>query len=392
MTEKQKPYKKNIPLKAPLDKPLNATVIPERQATDQQKPFYNTPNTGASILMSNAINSGDEIKTLPARKKRINSNNDYKLYADGDAIFLSKTQGSEILTAKIPNFSLFGSPRARMGFVFDYIVTKINEIAITNRKFNGNNIINFPVQELVDTGIYTTRKSAMQGIQAVCKALSGATISIEKKKKGQKSVKAFSYEPLFYKLSAEDKSNVHLVLNPNFPWDIYYKYYSILPLYNFKLSKKARALLQYILSYARLQVHSWVDRKYFTLSFRNIQSEMGLPHESDVKQPARDIMHVILAAIDEISEQHNKSMHNSDLLLTPMPEVLPTRVKAFLDYGYLKVEMSGEWLDFFKQIHIRRGKKIEQSKKRADRAKEKALTQKMLNDLKDDHKDDHKDD
>lgn len=376
------------PLKAPLSKPLNLTIKPDKQATGA-KTFYHTPNTGASLLLSNVINSGDEIRTLPARKNRINSKNNYKLYTDGDAIYVSKEQGSEILTAKIPNFSLFGSPRARMGIVFDYIVLKINEIAITNRKYNGYNIIDFPIQELVDSGIYTTRKSAMQGIQAVCNALSGATFSTEKKKKGQKSPKSFSYEPLFYKLSAEDKSNVHIELNPNFPWEVYYKFYSILPLYYFKLSKKARALLQYIFSYARMQLPHWVDRKYFTLSFRNIQSEMALPHESEVKKPARDIMQVILNAIDEISEYHNESLHNSNLLLTPMPEDLPTRVKPFLDNGYLKVEISGDWLDYFKRIHNKQKRKIEQDTKRTERAKEKALTKKMLNDIKDDHKDDY---
>ena len=138
-----------------------------------------------------------------------------------------------------------------------------------------------------------------------------------------------------------------------------------------------------------MQLPHWVDRKYFTLSFRNIQSEMALPHESEVKKPARDIMQVILNAIDEISEYHNESLHNSNLLLTPMPEDLPTRVKPFLDNGYLKVEISGDWLDYFKRIHNKQKRKIEQDTKRTERAKEKALTKKMLNDIKDDHKDDY---
>lgn len=369
----------------PLKAPLVPTVIPESPAAEQQTAFFNVPNSGASLLMSGAINSGSDIETLPARKAIIDSSSRHKLFKDNStgSIYLSREQRGKTITVRLSKYNTYCAPRTKIGKVYDYIIVKINQIAISGRELRANKI-EFPVQELVDVGIYKKKRYAMESLQTIFDALSDSKISIvehkEHGRQGKTSPQKFAYEPLFFHLSASKNGNIKIELNPHFPWKDFCKYYSILPLYHFKLSKRASALLLYIFTYARMELHkrNWVESGHFNLPFRNIQSEMGLPHESTVQQPARDIKNVILNAISEIEENHYKELHNSDLQLTPMPvDITNQKVSDFLSIGYLRVDMNGKFLEYFQNISGKRSKKLKEKSSIRKKAEIQALTEKI---------------
>lgn len=335
--------------------------------------------------MSGAINSGSDIETLPARKAIVESGSRYKLFKDNNSgsIYLSREQRGKTITVRLSKYDTYCTPRAKIGKVYDYIIVKINQIAISERELR-TNMIEFPVQELVDVGIYKKKRYAMESLQMIFDALSDSKISIIEHKDGgrqsKKNLLKVKYAPIFFNLEACHNGNIAIELNPHFPWKDFCKYYSMLPSYYFKLSKRASALLKYIVKYARMELHkhNWVENGHFNLTFRNIQAELGLPHESTVQQPARDIKNVILNAISEIEENHYKELHNSDLQLTPMPvDITNQKVSDFLSIGYLRVDMNGKFLEYFQNISGKRSKKLKEKSSIRKKAEIQALTEKI---------------
>ena len=151
------------------------------------------------------------------------------------------------------------------------------------------------------------------------------------------------------------------------------QYFTILPRYCFKLGNKSFDLLYYIFFLARQNTREIRERGYFTISFRAIQTRLQLP--TDTKNPLRDIKDRIDDALTDIELQHRDIYKNDEFQIEPVyDENAP--ISDFLDRGYLKVILKGDFAQGFIDISTTAEKQIDQAAKKQARIAEAAATAK----------------
>ncbi len=91
-----------------------------------------------------------------------------------------------------------------------------------------------------------------------------------------------------------------------------------------------------------------------------------------LNNPQRDIKDAIEYTIEQLEIEHNKTYGNMDFSLLPVyDEEAP--IAEYLDNGYLKVELKGDFASTFISISKDTEKQIAKAQKRQVRIKEKAI-------------------
>lgn len=336
----------------------------------EQKDFYNVPDSTASNLILETLGAGADIADLPARKRQVNHSTTLEVLESGKRRQVSlKTQKASVTIELADIDKLTGSNKpAKKLFVLALI--KANEQAIHDGQLT-KNYISFPLQELIDTGFYSTPQSARKGFNAGMDTLTSLKIKghIQQTKKKGSSIDAL--EVLFTGARIE-RGQCTIFFNERISWSFIAQYFTILPRYYFRLSNRASDLLYYIFYIARQHTRDIEERGYFTISFRAIQHRVQLPSEVGNNNPDRTIKQPIEEAIEQIEDGHSGLYGNEDFSLLPVyDEYAP--IASFLDNGYLRVELKGSFAETFIAISKDTAKQIEAAQKRQARITEKAV-------------------
>jgi hypothetical protein len=205
-------------------------------------------------------------------------------------------------------------------------------------------LVAFPLQELVDLGLYKNLDSARRAVKKALDTLTSIKAQGEisekpsSKEKGEIS-KSHVLEVLFTGGSIK-KGTCEIFFNKRIKWQYIAQYYTILPVYYFRLNDNASELMYYICFLARQQLKEIRDRGYFNIGLRGIQQRLNLPNEESTKNPKRDIIDVISKALADIQKEDQK--HNSFTLTLCYNK--NGNIREYLD-GWLKVEPKGEGLE-----------------------------------------------
>lgn len=336
----------------------------------EQKDFYNVPDSTASNLILETLGAGADIADLPARKRQVNHSTTLEVLESGKRRQVSlKTQKASVTIELADIDKLTGSNKpAKKLFVLALI--KANEQAIHDGQLT-KNYISFPLQELIDTGFYSTPQSARKGFNAGMDTLTSLKIKghIQQTKKKGSSIDAL--EVLFTGARIE-RGQCTIFFNERISWSFIAQYFTILPRYYFRLSNRASDLLYYIFYLARQHTRDIEERGYFTIGFRAIQHRLQLPSEIGNNNPDRTIKQPIEEAIEQIEDGHSGLYGNEDFSLLPVyDEYAP--IASFLDNGYLRVELKGSFAETFIAISKDTAKQIEAAQKRQARITEKAV-------------------
>ena len=336
----------------------------------EQRDFYNVPDSTASNLILETLGAGAAIADLPARKRQVNHATTLEVYEDGQRRQVQlKTQKASVTIELADIDKLTGSNKpAKKLFVLALI--KANEQAIHEGQLT-KNYVSFPLQELIDTGFYSTPQSARKGFNAGMDTLTSLKIKghIQQTKKKGSSIDAL--EVLFTGASIE-RGQCTIFFNERISWSFIAQYFTILPRYYFRLPNRASDLLYYIFYLARQHTKDIEERGYFTISFRAIQHRLQLPSEVGNNNPDRTIKQPIEEAIEQIEDGHSGLYGNEDFSLLPVyDEYAP--IASFLDNGYLRVELKGSFAETFIAISKDTAKQIEAAQKRQARITEKAV-------------------
>lgn len=336
----------------------------------EQRDFYNVPDSTASNLILETLGAGAAIADLPARKRQVNHATTLEVYEDGQRRQVQlKTQKASVTIELADIDKLTGSNKpAKKLFVLALI--KANEQAIHEGQLT-KNYISFPLQELIDTGFYSTPQSARKGFNAGMDTLTSLKIKghIQQTKKKGSSIDAL--EVLFTGARIE-RGQCTIFFNERISWSFIAQYFTILPRYYFRLPNRASDLLYYIFYLARQHTKDIEERGYFTISFRAIQHRLQLPSEVGNNNPDRTIKQPIEEAIEQIEDGHSGLYGNEDFSLLPVyDEYAP--IASFLDNGYLRVELKGSFAETFIAISKDTAKQIEAAQKRQARITEKAV-------------------
>lgn len=336
----------------------------------EQRDFYNVPDSTASNLILETLGAGADIADLPARKRQVNHSTTLEVLESGKRRQVSlKTQKASVTIELADIDKLTGSNKpAKKLFVLALI--KANEQAIHDGQLT-KNYISFPLQELIDTGFYSTPQSARKGFNAGMDTLTSLKIKghIQQTKKKGSSIDAL--EVLFTGARIE-RGQCTIFFNERISWSFIAQYFTILPRYYFRLSNRASDLLYYIFYLARQHTRDIEERGYFTIGFRAIQHRLQLPSEIGNNNPDRTIKQPIEEAIEQIEDGHSGLYGNMEFGLLPVYDDATT-ISEFLENGYLKVELKGAFAKTFIEISKDTAKQIEATQKRQARITERAV-------------------
>lgn len=336
----------------------------------EQKDFYNVPDSTASNLILETLGAGADIADLPARKRQVNHSTTLEVLESGKRRQVSlKTQKASVTIELADIDKLTGSNKpAKKLFVLALI--KANEQAIHDGQLT-KKYISFPLQELIDTGFYSTPQSARKGFNAGMDTLTSLKIKghIQQTKKKGSSIDAL--EVLFTGARIE-RGQCTIFFNERISWSFIAQYFTILPRYYFRLSNRASDLLYYIFYLARQHTRDIEERGYFTIGFRAIQHRLQLPSEIGNNNPDRTIKQPIEEAIEQIEDGHSGLYGNMEFSLFPVYDETAT-ISEYLENGYLRVELEGAFAKTFIAISKDTAKQIEAAQKRQERIAEKAI-------------------
>lgn len=371
----------------PLLNQLKSILLQEWEREEQEKSglkeveqeveqaFYNLPSTPATTALFNLFGFGSDLwenpKQVVEREKALDTHK--KLKIEGDATrpeilrFTIATR-SALQIYEVDRHFLEGT-NAGLKKIYSFIQTKVTRIFSDGIPVKTS--IEFPLRELVDSGVYKTLDTARKGFLDAGEALIRVGIKGWLKlsnKKRYEQVDVGSFFTLF-----RVKRGVCVVkINPDFAWGMFTAFYTPFPPFAYKLSSNAFTLISLIFTIARQR---WgrigkADALKFQIKMRHIQTRLNLPDEDKTRNPRRDIRDVIENAIEEIERASNTTdftmiSRKSDGTLMEDN----ASISAFLA-GHLEIELRGDYSESFKTIAVNSGKRIKAAQKR----KEQSLT------------------
>lgn len=336
----------------------------------EQRDFYNVPNSPASDLILETLGAGAGIADLPERKRQINHNTTLEVLESGKRRQINLKNQKASVTIELADIDKLTGSNKPAKKLFVLALVKANEQAIHDGQLT-KNYVSFPLQELIDTGFYSTPQSARKGFNAGMDTLTSLKIKghIQQTKKRGSTIDAL--EVLFTGARIE-RGQCTIFFNERISWSFIAQYFTILPRYYFKLSNRGSDLLYYIFYLARQHTRDIEERGYFNISFRAIQHRLQLPNENSTKNPQRDIKDPIDDALEELETEHSKLYGNMEFSLLPVSdETAP--ITEYLDNGYLKVGLTGAFAETFIAISRDRAKQIEKAQKRQERITDRAI-------------------
>ena len=252
---------------------------------------------------------------------------------------------------------------------FALTLEKINEQAYQDGHLT-RNYIEFPIEEIVERGIYGSYQSALRGAKGAMNCLTNIKIEGELSFNRKDSVKyshIYGVAVLFPTVGYKN-GQCRLYLNEQADWRFVFQAFSMLPSYYYQLSNRASELLYLIFSAARQHTDDIKKHGYFSISFRAIQQALHLPNEGETKNPQREIKGEILNAVDEIESTHRECFGNDEDMLFLSPEYNETwPIARFLNEGYLQVSLSGTFAQPFIEIEKDKVKGLAEAKRKKEK-------------------------
>ena len=341
--------------------------------------FYSIPTSPATDIIFKVLGTHGKPESFIAANKKVNHSQEIDVLVDENSnkrqVIVKK--GLSAVTLEISDIEKLTGNNKAAKKMFAFVLIKVNEQACTNGVLT-RNYIRFPLSELTDIEYYSCPQSARKGFKAAMDILTSIKVMGKLHKGKNRKAEQSTLEVMF--TEAYIKNSICTVfLNERIDWSFIFAFYTILPKYYFALPNRAGDLLYYIFYLARQNVRKIDEQGYFTISMSAIQQRLGLPDAGDTKNPQRDIINAIEAAIEAI-ENHNK---DPAFIITPVYGKHASTT-ALLNNSYLKITLHGQYAnDFIKLSKKARNQKQADIKRRQaieDNAKAKNLAEKLARD------------
>ena len=349
---------------------IDVIMQPNKALKAEEDSFYNVPDSSASNLLMETLSAGTNIADLPARKRQINHNTKLEVYEDGKRrqIVMSTTKSNVIIELNDIDELAGSNKPAKKLFILSLI--KANQQALHNGELT-KDYVTFPLSELIDIGFYKTPQSARKGFTSGMNILTSLKLrgQIEHSNKSKSIVETL--EVLFTGAKIE-RGQCTIYLNPRINWGFIAQYFTILPLYYFRLSNRASDLLYYIFYLARQNTKQIEEKGYFNIGLRAIQHRLQLPSEINNTNPYRTIKQPIEECLEELETTHFMFFNNNEFnMLIVADDDAP--IKDYLDNGYLKINFTGSFADFFITISKETKFQLKTNERKKARITEKAM-------------------
>lgn len=270
----------------------------------------------------------------------------------GDQWKIKSKNNKNELAITIDNVTALQRNNKGLKKLFAFIIIKGNEQGFSPE-------VSFPLQDLVDCGMYSTPSNARRGFKDNITKIMSLTIE-GTTKRGKKDLRQEGGKLIYHYSIANNE--VSISFNPKLNISFIAQYFSLLPDFAFSLSNNAFTLLEYIFYLARQNTKAIKEKGTFNIGLRAVRDYLQLPHESETQKHSQYIKEPLENAIEEI-ENH---IHAPGLTITPIYNE-SGNIKEWLK-GYLEIGLSGKYADAFTSIAAATEKKLEERKRRADKA------------------------
>lgn len=356
--------------------------------TPEQQNLLTMPSSPALDAEMDVITYGNRLKELPGAKATVSHGKQsveiYEPTAKRNTWgVISKTQNATTML-EITDIDKLARGNNIAKKLFVLTLNKACEQCISNGVLI-NDRLTYPLQELLDMGLYSNIRAARKGYN------DGAGILTSLKVKGEVLQKRIAGKytkddmlAVLFKGAGIQNGQCIIYLNDIINWGAIALFFTKFPRYYFKLSNRAADLLYYIFTTANRRKKDIAEKGYFTISLRAIHTRLLLPKENEIRKPKQYIKDPIEQAITEIEDAHQEAYPRSTKLFTmelQPQEIDEAPIKEYLDNGYLKISLSGLFAESFIHGNEKRIAKIEKATKRKekliDRAKVKTMADKM---------------
>lgn len=334
----------------------------QREVLQEANRFYNMPDSTASNLILDTLGAGTSIADLPKRKKAVNHSTNIQVLEKGKERRVLLNGKKAQVTIELSDIEKIAGSNKTAKKMFVLALIKANEQAIHNGQLT-RDYVSFPVNELIRIGFYKTPQSAKTGFRNGMKTLTSIKVEGKEYKSKKRVIASEGLRVLFTGYDILKGGQCIIYFNPHINWGLLTQYFTILPVYYFELSNRASDLLYYIFYLARQHTKEIQERGYFTINFRSLQAKLNLPSEVGNREPAKTIKQPIEEAIEEIETAHSGYYNNTELALLPVYDDLAP-ISDFLDTGYLKVTLSGDFSRTFIELSKKQTKQIAAAEKR----------------------------
>lgn len=272
----------------------------------------------------------------------------------------NKENGSTITLEISKADMILGKTNKTFKKTFIFILQKMN---MQNNPLE----VGFPLQELVDLGMYSTTSNAWRAIQDFIKQSSNIFLS-GLFKKGRKNIENRANAGLLFYNASLDNGFVTISVNEKFNIDFIASQFTVFPRFAYGLKNiNAFNLIQYIFYLARQNTSKIKERGTFTIGLDSVRENLGLPDPDEVKNRKykQHIVDPIEEAISEI-EGALKTVpeaKNCNFTITPVGTDT-SNINQWLA-GYLEIGLKGDFANEF----IKRATKAETNRVRWERAK-----------------------
>ena len=371
--------------------PSEPEELPAELATasspEIEKTFFWIPNSPVTDIMSALLNYGGDFRDIPRRWHGFNGNVQLEAKASKKERALSYTRNNETFTVTLTGEEFEKNPYADK--LFTFLLQKAGECAIYKAKLV-RDTFEFNLRELITCGIYRNMETARQGCNTAFKVLKtigfSGTVYVGKGTK-QRSIKQATHINLFSTLNVAEGIG-YVRLNPDVNWAAIAPFWAALPNYYYRLPARSAILLKYIFSLARQHTKDIAGNGCFTISFRAIHARLNLPELGATKNPGRDIKDAIDDAITDIEDEERKRRDQAVKSDDPdfHMEICPDGIEAapvrdYLENGYLKITIKGEYAKPLADLHEKAQAKIEAAEKHLQQIKDQALIKKAEKEL-----------
>lgn len=349
------------------------SISTQKQMLQPESGYYNLPTSQFTHLIAETMSAGKNVAGLPDRKRQVSRTTKYEVFENGSSRQVKVSNKNEAITLELPDIDKFSAINKTAKKIFTLVLIKANEQAIHGGALTKDSI-SFPLQELVDLGMYknmdTARKGFRDGVSALSDIKIGGTMNIGKR--NQKDV--IGMHPFRY--GEIERGQCYVYLEPNYNWASITQYFTVIPRYYFALSNRASDLLYYICYLARQNMDKLSEHGYFTISMKAIQHKLQLPNENGCKEPAKLIRQPIEESVKEIVIKQKETLEENGIA---MELVYDKRLSItdFLQSGYLKVTLSGSLVQHFLTINQKKEALTEAAAQRRQRIAESAAAIRM---------------
>ena len=327
-----------------------------QQIAEDTLPMLAIPATASMSWLIKAVNSGGQVPAALKnnRKEVIQGFHDSKT----GAVTLVRTIDDTELSVTMNNPALFFRSSS-MTSSFDKMFT----FSMQTWKGQGyGDSIGFPLQSLIDLGIYSTPQSARKGVKDFIDKVT-SLVQEEKKLKGKAA--GNSTKGVFIYNATIKSGYVTLSVNTNFDPNVFAKYTLYMPPWSYRLSNIAFSLLHYIMEIARQEGKQTGN---FSISINAIQSRLGLPQKEDVpnRKYREKIQDPIENAIEEIEmaiiNPANQATKGYNIQITPSYQP-NCKIDDFLN-ARLEITVEHLLYERLHEIDTKRTKHIEAATKK----------------------------